>query len=340
MSADLALLDRARQALAEARAVPELAELRDQAAAMARYLARKCGAEEAARHATEIRLRAERRIGEMLAETVQPGGSPEALSSGSTKLPSTVTRDQSSKWQRIASLPEPVFEEALAKPEPTTAALVKLARQLAAQNPSAPEGEPETNTTTALEALSASGRKFGTIYADPPWKYGNQGTRAATNNHYGTMSVDEIAALPIADLAADDAHLHLWTTNAFLFDAKAIIEAWGFEYKSCLVWVKPQMGIGNYWRVSHEFLLLGVRGRCPFGARDLMSWVHAERNKHSAKPGTVRAMIERASPAPRLELFGRHVAQGWTVWGNEIARGLFDEDVPDLDDELHAAAAG
>lgn len=91
-----------------------------------------------------------------------------------------------------------------------------------------------TCTTRELEVLIARGMKFGTVYADPPWLYENQGTRAATSNHYGGMTVEEIAALPIAKLAAENAHLHLWTTNAFLFDCKAIIEAWGFDYKSCI----------------------------------------------------------------------------------------------------------
>ena len=83
-------------------------------------------------------------------------------------------------------------------------------------------------TVDDLDTLIAQGLKYRAIYADPPWRYGNQGTRAATDNHYPTMTVDEIAALPIAQLAADAAHLHLWTTNAFLFESKRVIEAWGF----------------------------------------------------------------------------------------------------------------
>jgi N6-adenosine-specific RNA methylase IME4 len=177
-------------------------------------------------------------------------------------------------------------------------------------------------TVDNLNTLIAQGLKYRTIYADPPWRYSNQGTRAATDNHYPTMPVDAIAALPIAQLAEDAAHLHLWTTNAFLFESKRIIEAWGFEYKSCLVWVKPQMGIGNYWRVSHEFLLLGVRGNFAFADHSQMSWVQADRTVHSRKPAIVRKMIETVSPGPRLELFGRQTCEGWTVWGNQIERLL------------------
>lgn len=182
----------------------------------------------------------------------------------------------------------------------------------------------ETCTTDDLAALASAGMRFGTVYADPPWQYGNQGTRASTGRHYSGMSVDDIAALPVAELAASDAHLHLWTTNGFLFDSKRIIEAWGFEYKSCFVWVKPSIGIGNYWRVSHEFMLFGVRGSAPFRDRSLSSWAEYPRGEHSGKPEQVRSLIERASPGPRLELFGRNChAPGWTIWGDGIERNLF-----------------
>lgn len=194
----------------------------------------------------------------------------------------------------------------------------------------APEPSESTCTTADLGALVGRGLRFGTIYADPPWLYGNQGTRGATSNHYGGMSVEEIAALPIRDLAADNAHLHLWTTNAFLFDCKSIMEAWGFEYKSCFVWVKPQIGMGNYWRLAHEFLLLGVRGRCPFNDRSQISWIQEPRTRHSAKPESVRKIIETVSPGPFLELFGRRVSPGWTVWGNQIERTMFEAAVTDL----------
>jgi N6-adenosine-specific RNA methylase IME4 len=185
---------------------------------------------------------------------------------------------------------------------------------------------PERGCTLGdLQALAASGSRFGTVYADPPWPYGNQATRASTGRHYRTMAVEDIAALPVRPLTAEDAHLHLWTTNAFLFECPRILEAWGFVYKSMFVWCKPQMGIGNYWRVSHEFLVLGVRGKPTFRDRSLRSWAMLGRDKHSSKPEQVRLMIEKASPPPYLELFGRRAAQGWTVWGDEIERDLFNQ---------------
>lgn len=179
-----------------------------------------------------------------------------------------------------------------------------------------------------LQEMIRECRRFATIYADPPWQYANAASRGAAENHYETMTIDAIADLPIAHLAADEAHLHLWTTNAFLFEAERVIKAWGFTYKSCLVWIKPQIGNGNYWRVSHEFLLLGVRGNLTFPDRTQQSWLFADRGRHSAKPSVFRKLIEKVSPGPRLELFARSQAEGWTTWGDQIQPNLFD-DLPD-----------
>lgn len=185
----------------------------------------------------------------------------------------------------------------------------------------------ETCTIEDLYRLIESGKKFKTIYADPPWKYGNQSTRAATDNHYDTMTIDDISALPINELADDESHLHLWTTTSFRFDCLEIIRAWGFEYKSEIIWCKPQIGIGNYVRVSHETLLICTRGGLTGQATDVKSWLVHDRTKHSEKPEEFRKLVESISPSPRLELFGRRVADGWTVWGNEIKRTMFDSEV-------------
>lgn len=194
--------------------------------------------------------------------------------------------------------------------------VVNQSRTKIGEQPSA-----DTCTTEDLRELARRGLKFGSIYADPPWLYDNQGTRAATGNHYAGLTVDDLCDLPIRHLAAEDAHLHLWTTNGFLFECPRIFEAWGFEFRSALIWVKPQMGIGNYWRNSHEYLLTAIRGNAKrFNDRSLKSWLECDRGEHSAKPEQVRHFIERASPGPFLELFGRAPAPGWTVWGNQVNR--------------------
>lgn len=189
----------------------------------------------------------------------------------------------------------------------------------------------EATVTADLSALVREGFKFGTIYADPPWLYDNQASENATGLHYGGLTVDEICALPVRELAEKDAHLHIWTTNAFLFECPKIFDAWGFEFKSSFVWVKPQMGMGNYWRCSHEFLLTAVRGDAKrFSDKTLMSWMKCRRARHSEKPFEVRSFIERASPGPYLEMFARTPADGWTVWGNQIDRGLLFRDAKEV----------
>lgn len=185
----------------------------------------------------------------------------------------------------------------------------------------------ETGQVKCLVDAVEAGAKFGTIYADPPWIYDNQGTRAATGNHYEGLTVEQLCELPVRDLASDDAHLHLWTTNAFLFECPKIFDAWGFEFRSSFVWCKPQMGIGNYWRNSHEILLTAIRGNAKrFDDHSIMSWLQCDRGRHSAKPEKVRHFIERASPGPYLEMFARSKAENWKVWGNEVEDCLFTRD--------------
>lgn len=235
------------------------------------------------------------------------------------------TRVESLSWthhREAASLPDVERTEVLerAAREKLTTRDVKA---LAKQEKNRVGTKHDTCTTDDLAKLISRGDRFGTIYADPPWLYDNQATRASTGNHYGGLTVDQLCELPVKELAAKDAHLHLWTTNAFLFDCARIFDAWGFEFRSTFVWVKPQMGIGNYWRNSHEFLLTGIRGNAKrFNDRSLKSWLECDRSRHSEKPFIIREMIRRASPGPYLEMFARTPADGWTCWGNEIERGL------------------
>ena len=163
---------------------------------------------------------------------------------------------------------------------------------------------------------------YTTVVIDPPWQYDNQGTRGAANDHYPTMTLDELRDLTVP--AADSAHLYLWTTNAFLRDAFDLVDAWEFDYKATLVWVKPQIGMGNYFRISHELVLFGVRGGLKTLRRDASSWFEAPRGKHSAKPDAFYELVETCSPGPYLDMFNRDGGKmfsrtGWDGWGNEAA---------------------
>jgi N6-adenosine-specific RNA methylase IME4 len=159
---------------------------------------------------------------------------------------------------------------------------------------------------------------FRVVVADPPWQYGNRATRGAAEDHYATMAVDELCNLEVPERLADDAHLYLWTTNGFLREAFDVMDAWGFAYKTCLTWVKPQMGMGNYFRSSTEHVLFGVCGSLRTMDRALVNWFNAPRTKHSAKPEAFYDLVEKASPGPYLEMFARRQRLGWSVWGNEV----------------------
>jgi len=148
-----------------------------------------------------------------------------------------------------------------------------------------------------------------------------------TSRVYDSMSIEEVCALPVGDLLADDAHVHLWVPNALIFEAlPRIFDAWGVRFKSKFTWVKPPHppGPGAYWRNSDEVLWTAVRGNATrFNDHTMPSWGEFARRGHSPKPDEVRDMVRRASPGPYLELFARLPAEGWTTWGNQIDRSVF-----------------
>lgn len=160
-------------------------------------------------------------------------------------------------------------------------------------------------------------RKFRTILADPPWP------RQGGEQHYSTMSLEQIKAMPVADLAEDDAHLWLWTTNALLRDAYEVAEAWGFTVRSPLTWVKFRLGLSSQYQLRNatEQLLFCTRGQAPVNFRSQPTWLQAPVQEHSRKPAEQFAIIERVSSGPYLELFARRRSESradWSVWGNEI----------------------
>lgn len=135
------------------------------------------------------------------------------------------------------------------------------------------------------------------------------------------MSLKDIKVMPVGDLAAPDAHLWLWVTNATLRDGYDVAEAWGFTVRSPLTWIKFRMGLGKYLRNSTEHLLFATRGRAPVNFRSQPTWINAPVQEHSRKPDEQYAVIERISHGPYLELFARRRPPSnadWSVWGNEI----------------------
>jgi N6-adenosine-specific RNA methylase IME4 len=163
------------------------------------------------------------------------------------------------------------------------------------------------------------------VLADPPWRFSDRNTRAAAERHYPTMTGAEIANLPVHELAAKDAVLALWTPDTHLELALAVSKAWGFTFRHLVVWGKVkdriQIGLGHYFRKSHEVALLCTRGRPLVLDHGVPSLILAPRTRHSVKPTEMHAALERFCAGPRLELFARGVARpGWTTWGLEAQR--------------------
>lgn len=181
--------------------------------------------------------------------------------------------------------------------------------------------------------------EFQTIVADPPWPQAKSGPRSKEKRGgprewragtraalpYSTMTVEEIATFPVEGLAADDAHLYLWTTNRFVFDARDVAKAWGFTYSTLLPWCKSPMGLGpgGAFAITTEFCLFCRRGSLAPLRRWDTSWFQFKRVmaggsvKHSAKPDAFLDVVEQVSPGPYVELFARRPRLGWERWGDE-----------------------
>jgi N6-adenosine-specific RNA methylase IME4 len=184
--------------------------------------------------------------------------------------------------------------------------------------------------TRRLPPLPEADEGWATIVADPPWRFVNRTGKVAPEHRrldrYDTMAVDEIAALPVADVAAGDAHLYLWVPNALLPAGLQVMAGWGFRYVSNLVWAKRRKdggpdgrGVGFYFRNVTELILFGVRGSLrtlPPGRRQV-NMIETRKREHSRKPDESYDVIEACSPGPYLELFARYPRQGWTAWGHE-----------------------
>ena len=160
---------------------------------------------------------------------------------------------------------------------------------------------------------------FQTIVIDPAWDWGDEGDVSQFGRarpDYRTMPLEEIEALPISRIADENCHLYLWITNRSLPKGFHLMEAWGFRYITCLTWVKPSIGMGNYFRGSTEQVLFGVKGSQPLKRHDVGTWFDAPRGKmHSEKPDEFYSLVESCSYAPYIDIFGRKEREGWTVWG-------------------------
>jgi N6-adenosine-specific RNA methylase IME4 len=316
-------LDQAYNALMEARTIDELKDLHDKAEALRLYVKQQNQSLEMQNACAELKIRAERRAGELLKEMerdpISKGGKrsvfqPETPKSEYSKAidDAKLSRSTAYRWQTIAELPEDDFEREIAETknnsnELTSSRILQKARRFVAKDkPEPPKMEG----------------KYRIVYADPPWKYNDSGLDdyGHAERHYPPMTITELCALPVCELTEDNAVLFLWVTSPLLEECFKVIMAWGFKYKSSFVWDKIKHNFGHYNSVRHEFLLVCTKGSCTPDVQKLYDSVQGiERSEtHSEKPREFREIIDTIYPnGSRIELFARDKADRWEVWGNE-----------------------
>ena len=347
MTGQLTRYDAACRAVAEAHRIDEVKDIRDKAVALAAY-AKQAKDGGLIAHATAIRKRAERRLGELmeddrkagkLAKGARGGGKKNgprgSLNDPRDKAPTLadqgVDKHLADRARKAAAMPEAKFEEQVARAVKVAvaategdAAVVREARK--AQQDAKRDRRAERERELAAKIVALPDKLYGVIVSDPEWKdevwSEETGMDRAAANHYPVSPEEVIKSRPVGKLAAKDCVLFLWTTNQHLRIALDVMEAWGFEYKSNYVWVKDGISTGRWNRSRHEILLIGTRGNpvCPAPGTQWDSAIMSPRLAHSEKPKCFLEMIEQYFPnVPKIELNCRGKPRpGWDAWGNEV----------------------
>jgi len=319
MTDSVAIFTRAAQMLAEADTIQKTKELKDLALTARDWAIRKGLGEEAVRYAQSYALMAERKMGEMLKATERAkGGQPYQKSTGNTSEPVRqptladlgLTKKESSRAQFIADLPEDVFEEIESGNITAHEAIKQIKIKKREEEIKKQKEEIEAG------AIELPQGKYEVIVIDPPWNYGSsydpEAFRGTTD--YPEMTHKELKTLDIP--AANNCVLFLWTTHKFIWDAKELLDLWGFEYRSILVWDKGKMGIGKLLRLQCEFCLIGIKGHPVFDNdgthRDI---IREERREHSRKPDAFYEMVDALCIGRKLDMFGREKRNGWDIFG-------------------------
>ena len=346
----LSRYDTARRALAEAKTFDEVMNIADQASAIKEY-ARRAKDRQLEIDAAEIRIRAERRLGEMLAQIKATTG----LAKGGTPYRDTFTgpdlkpveraptldeigidKNLSSRAQKLASISDRAIEARIAgwrgKAERDAGRVTAdiLREDGIAQRRAEHAGRTFAGgTVDDLRNLSASGFKAQAILADPPWHFvarSEQGESRSASQHYTTDRLGEITSLPVAELAAPDCVLFMWMVDWCPRLALEVIEAWGFIHKTtAFTWAKQNesgdgwhLGQGYWTRANPETCWLATRGSPRRLYADVRQLIVAPVMEHSRKPDEIQERIERLVPGPYLELYARRERAGWQTWGNEL----------------------
>jgi N6-adenosine-specific RNA methylase IME4 len=260
----------------------------------------------------EAILWAEAKLGAML----KPLANPTASRAGRRQLPEGITHKTSHKAQLLADNPrviEDIIREARKNEDlPTKTAVLKIIT----------EKKKKANAIKKDLKLKLPTGQYNIIYADPPWQYEHSISNSRKiENQYPTMTLEDICNLNIHEISAKDSILFLWATNPKLQEAMKVIELWGFNYRTNMVWVKDKIGMGYYCRGQHELLLISVKGGFPppLPENRVSSLLTFQRKEHSKKPAEAYRLIEHMYPNGKyLELFAREKRKNWLSWGNEI----------------------
>ena len=331
MDMELITWDKARHAIAQAKTIDDVKGIRDKAQAMKAYFKQIGETLEVQNDIADIKIRAERRAGEMLrdSERQKPGEHwQEKRSHDVTVTPKLsdigISKIESSRWQKIAQVPEDKFEQHIEttkrkKYELTSKTVLQLADNLALEK-ARQENEKQIESYQPRPPIK---NHYQTIVADPPWDVSELGDNQVFGRSvpgYAAMTIAEIKAEDIGKFAAENCHLYLWVINRMIFEVEAVLKAWGFRYVTMLTWVKPSIGRGNYFRNNTEHILFGVKGSLALLRHDVRTWFNAARGPggHSSKPDEFYKSIQTCSPGPRLDYFARNERQGWDIFSAEI----------------------
>jgi N6-adenosine-specific RNA methylase IME4 len=349
--ASLMRYDAACRALAEAVSVDEVLLIRDESRALA-ACARIAKNRNLEADAVVLRMRAVRRLDQLRqAQKQKVGlakGGEQYHSTGVSNTPVVPTlamqgidKNLAKQARTLGALSDETFEAVVAETRDKVARAVRNAVrevEISQRRASFHERIRHGCTVDDLAALAASGKRFGVIYADPPWPFetwGASGQNRSVDNHYSTSAIEEIMKLPVAQLAMDDCVLVLWCTwpHIAIGTHVEIIRAWDFEPSTAaFVWVKQNptgdglhTGLGYWTRSNSEACFIATKGSPLRLNASVDQVIMAPVGEHSAKPEEVRRCIERLFPGPYLELYARNPVPGWTTWGNEISRAQFRE---------------
>ena len=311
-------LSRASQMLVEAKSMQEVKKIMDVAAAAKIYAKRQQLGEEAVGYANSIKIEAMRRLGEIWAETPKNKGTRGQINTGGSQMEPPATLSQLGIDKKVASISKQLAQMPKKEFEQVRDGIVGMAealKQVKIEKRNSELQKQKSEIDNGLVKMPEG--VFEVVVIDPPWNYGREydpeGSRIA--NPYPEMPQADL--LKLSPPFANNCVLFLWTTHAFIWDAKQLIDVWGFEYKATLIWDKEKMGMGAWLRMQCEFCLVAIRGKPTWSNTTWRDIIKEPRRQHSRKPDTFYKLVQEVTVGRRLDFFSREQRSGWASFGND-----------------------